>query len=321
MKPYQKPYLSVTQQISKLQGRGLFIDDLAKAEGHLSKIGYYRLSGYWHPMRESRIVRDASGARRVEICDTFRPGAQFSHVVDLYVFDKKLRLVMLDALERIEIALRADIALLLGKRSPWAHREAKFLHGQFSKPRAGKPSKLDDFNSRADQREQNAKDDFAAHYRRKYSDPMPIWIAVELWEFGTLSHFVSGMRVQDQDTIAARYGITRDTLRSWVWTLSFVRNICAHHGRLWNRAMVAQPMDPKGANVPLLDHLAGQRSALERFYGAAAITRYFQRQINPNSTWGARFVEIFRTFPDAPGISLKNAGFPENWRTLPIWAT
>jgi abortive infection bacteriophage resistance protein len=99
-----------------LKSRGLGVSDDARAVAYLERIGYYRLSGYWYPFR----IRAGTGPASV-IGDNFRAGTEFGHVVDLYVFDKKLRLLMLDAIERVEIALRTSIAQILGPLGCWAH--------------------------------------------------------------------------------------------------------------------------------------------------------------------------------------------------------
>ena len=111
MKPFSKPYLSVPAQIALLKSRGLAITDNARAIAALERIGYYRLSGYWYPLRTS-VVTNPGSARVIQ--DDFRSGSELGQIIDLYVFDKKLRLLTLDAIERIEVALRTDIALLLG---------------------------------------------------------------------------------------------------------------------------------------------------------------------------------------------------------------
>ena len=134
MKPYTKPYLSVTEQISLLRSRRLLVTDGVRAAAALARIGYHRLSGYWYPFRTSSAGKPGEPA---SVGDNFRPGTEFGQVLDLYVFDKKLRILTLDAIERVEIALRTDIALLLGKRSPVAHRDARYLHSSFTKVRRG----------------------------------------------------------------------------------------------------------------------------------------------------------------------------------------
>jgi abortive infection bacteriophage resistance protein len=319
MKPFTKPYLTVADQIALLKRRGLAVTDDARAAAALERIGYYRLSGYWYPFRVSSAT-SPGGTRSVE--DDFRPGAEFGQIVDLYVFDKKLRLLTLDAIERVEVALRTDIALLLGRHSPVAHRNPAYLHGKFTKTllrgKAGTGhqewlARLDDVTARS-------REDFVVHFRQTYSTPPPIWMAIELWDFGMLSHFLAGMRHQDQATLAAKYGLPRpQLLTGWVRSINFARNLCAHHSRLWNRPLVDQPPLPRKGEVPLLDHLTADSHMHKRYYGAVAILRYLLRYINPTTSWATRLADLVAALPQAPGISVRHMGFPVDWGELPLW--
>lgn len=140
---YKKPYLTVAEQIALLQSRGMEITDVVAATACLGRIGYYRLSAYWYASRKSHVMVDPStgvpvpdpltGREQTVVEDDFRSGTTFQQVMDLYVFDKCLRLLFLDAIERVEVAIRVDIALLMGARDPWAHRDPDQLHGNFTK--------------------------------------------------------------------------------------------------------------------------------------------------------------------------------------------
>ena len=318
LSPFIKPYLSVAQQLALLKSRGLTITDDARAIAALERIGYYRLSGYWYPLRAS--VDQPPAAPLIQ--DDFRAGAEFGQIVDLYVFDKQLRLLTLDAVERVEIALRTDIALLLGRSSPTAHRDPAYLDGRFARQCArGKTvTRHQEWLTRLDKTTGESREEFVAHFRRSYSSPLPIWMAVELWDFGMLSHFLSGMRYRDQVTLAARYGLPRpELLTGWIRSINFARNICAHHGRLWNRPLVDQPPMPRPGEVATLDHLAGDQHAQKRFYAVAAVLRYLLTFINPTTSWAARLDDLVATLPAAPGVSVRHMGFPDNWRTLPLW--
>ncbi|HTN71861.1 MAG TPA: Abi family protein [Methylomirabilota bacterium] len=321
MKPFSKPYLPVPAQIALLKGRGLTITDDARATAALERIGYYRLSGYWYPLRTSTLTNPGN-VRAVQ--DDFRPGSEFGQVVDLYVFDKKLRLLTLDAIERVEVALRTDIALLLGQHSPVAHRDPAFLHGKFTKtPLRGKTvTGHQVWLDRLDETTAKSREEFVEHFRLTYSTPLPIWMAVELWDFGMLSHFLAGMRHQDQTTLAAKYGLPRpELLTGWVRSINFARNLCAHHSRLWNRPLVDQPPLPRKGEVVLLDHMAADLHLQKRYYAVAAVLRYLLRFINPTTTWANRLSELVVTLPAAPGISPRHMGFPKNWSDLPLWQT
>ena len=139
---YNKPWLSVSEQIDKLQVQGLEVTDKPRAELTLRRIGYYRLSGYWYPFRERSglacSVPEIAGKpskkdKKVQTfpLDSFKSGLRFQDAVDLYVFDKKLRLLVLDALERIEVALRVDISHTLGEIDPFAYLRPELLSDNF----------------------------------------------------------------------------------------------------------------------------------------------------------------------------------------------
>ncbi|MFZ1427406.1 MAG: Abi family protein [Geminicoccaceae bacterium] len=257
----------------------MIITDTARAAEYLRRIGYYRLSAYWYPFRKSTRTTAGQGKSQTTVHDDFKATTDFSTVLALYVFDKKLRLLMLDALERIEIALRTDVALLLGRKNPWAHRDKASLHGNFAKKphrRTGITGHAE-WLARLDSVANRSKDEFAQHFRQKYAgSDLPIWMAVELLEFGMLSRFIEGMTVVDQDALAQKYGLRRELLTSWVRTLNFVRNVCAHHGRLWNRSLIDQPKPPRAGEILDLNHLAADRVAQERLYAAVAIVRFMR---------------------------------------------
>lgn len=316
MTSYQKPFLALPDQLERLKQRGLSVTDDARAIAYLERIGYYRLSGYWHPLRESRV--GASG--QPELTDRFRETAEFRQVVELYVFDKKLRLLMLDAIERVEVALRTQIALHLGAHDPWAHRNAGLLDGRFTRHRGG-PSRHDLWLRRLDDSTGRSREDFVTHFNKTYpSSPLPIWVAIELWDFGMLSHFLDGMRYRHQRQIAMKYGINRpELLVSWVRAINFVRNVCAHHARLWNRPLVDQPKPPRIGEIPLLDHVASDRFAQARLYAVAVILRFLLQGVNPSTTWPTRLKELTRTFPTAPGIAFDRTGFPAGWDAMQLW--
>lgn len=317
---YAKPYLTIPQQIALLQSRGMEITDLGRAEQALQRIGYYRLSGYWYPFRIP--LRD--GNNNILITDDFRPHTNLQTVVDLYVFDKKLRLLFMDAFERIEIALRVQISLLLGKRSPLAHRGGALLHGNFAKKRdpATGLSRHDEWLSRTDAAFRESRAEFAWHFRNKYGgEHPPIWIACEVWDFGATSALFGGMTKADQQAVAAQYEIgSFQVMDSWLRCLNFARNCCAHHGRFWNRPLVIRPSWPSAVDAPKLAHILQLPKAQTRTYAVACLTKHMLDLINPASSWAERLKALCDSFPDDPVISLTAAGIPARWKTLPLWA-
>lgn len=314
---YSKPYLTVADQLTLIERRGIVVTDRAKATEMLHRIGYYRLSGYWYPFRAT--VHSPVGHI---VGDNFRAGTELSTVIDLYVFDKKLRLLMLDAFERIEIALRVQIAIVLGKHGPRAHRDPAALHGNFARRTDPRTKKVlhQVWLQKTDDSFAKSKEEFAKHFRKKYTgEHPPIWIACEAWDFGAISYLYSGMQHPDQEAIAADYGLTAEVLGSWIRTINVARNVCAHHSRFWNKPIPTQPKWPTAASVPDLAHIAGNNHSLTRAYGTAALTRYLLRHTSPTTSWSARLEDLCATFPRSSVVSLSGAGFPNGWGAENLW--
>jgi abortive infection bacteriophage resistance protein len=315
---YNKPYLTVPQQRALLESRGMEISDASKADEYLRRIGYYRLSAYWYPFR--RIVQLPDSSFRLD--DTFKDGTQFRHATDLYAFDKGLRLIVLDAIERLEVSVRTEVALTIGRHGPRAHRDPSKVDKRFATaapPRT--QSMYSEWLRRLDDKEANSKEEFADHFRKKYNgEKMPIWIAVELLDFGPLSIYVSGIRFADLQHISASYGIDRPhLLKSWVRSISALRNICAHHSRLWNKPLIDQPALTVPGEIEYLDHIALIDGCNRRIYAALAIIQFLLKQISPRSKWADRLKAHMATFPDAPNITIADMGFPANWEEQRLW--
>lgn len=313
---YQKPYKTIPQQIELLQRRGMSVDNVERASEYLQRIGYYRLSAYWYPMRQR------SGPTNEIVEDNFVPGTTFKEATDLYTFDSRLRLITLDALERLEVSLRTEVALTLGRHGAKSYRETKYFGPKFNRPtgRNG-PTKHKIWLQKFDTRFNESKDAFAEHFRSRYpGDDMPIWIAVELLDFGPLSHLISGMKFADLKTIGASYrDISPQQLTSWARTLSFARNVCAHHARLWNRPLVNAPSIARPDTPKELRHLMSAPGSGTRYYALAAIMRYLLIAANPRTSWKDRFVAHIDSFPISPRLDLAAAGFPPNWRDEALW--
>jgi abortive infection bacteriophage resistance protein len=320
-KDYLKPHLNVKEQVALLQSRGLEVSDCAKAEEVLLRIGYYRLAGYAFSMRSYKNITLPNGKASRETFENFRNGSRLCDVVDLYVFDKKLRMLMLDAIERVEIALRIDIAHHFGEIDPHFHRNAARFHHTFSRVKPnGDPSEHSVWLDKQDKAFYRSGEPAIQSFKDNFHLPAPIWIAIECWDFGTLSHFISALESSDIDTLAARFSIPRGTLlKSWLRSLNHVRNICAHHGRLWNKALVDWPAPTTLGEIPALDHLSNNSAAQKRTYAAACVLRWLMMRVNPASSWHNRIGQHLLTFPQSPLLHLSATGFPENWASLPLW--
>ncbi len=321
--PYTKPFLTIPQQIALLSQRGLVITNTNFATECLANIGYYRLSGYWYPLRQVRRVAGAGGVVKEKVEDNFKPGSTFDEVVNIYSFDRELRLIVLDILERIEVSFRTDLVIQLGQYGPWSYRDPANFDPMFDNvifPGRRKTlfkEFLDDFDNKTVPR---SKAEFVTHFKNNYLGSLPIWVASELWDFGTLGVIFKGMKEVDKIAIASKYGLSKaDVIASWIQSFSHTRNICAHHSRLWNKPPVKQPKLPSIVDVPDLSHLHTDRFASQRLYASLAVARYLQKRINPTSSWSIRLSDHVRNFPASQSLNFLSMGYPQSWETLPLW--
>ncbi|SKC51799.1 Abi family protein [Krasilnikoviella flava] len=325
MVTYSKPYRSFDEQARLLLERGIEAD-MATCLWAVERIGYYRLSGYWYPYRI--IDDDASessghAVRRSEV----RAGTTLDQVLRLYDFDRRLKLLLMDALERVEVAVRVELAYVLGKHSAYAYREAAHLDGRFTRP---KPSRPDEPSGHArwlakyEEHLGRSSEDFVKHFQDKYDGDIPIWVAVEVLDFGSMSILFHGARRADRDTVAARLGLLDAEgrgdgriLGNWLQSLNIARNTCAHHARLWNRNFVEQISTKRLGHIDRLRYLAKfDARSLGRVYPILAVTSHLMRAIDPTSTWNRRLREHLDTFPADDVVTLGDLGAPIAWTTL-----
>jgi abortive infection bacteriophage resistance protein len=311
---YNKPHLSLDDQLVLLKQRGLQVTDDVAAKEFLRHNGYYRLSAYWYPFRE--IV----GSHR---SDNFLPNSKFEDVRDLCSFDKKFKLLLLDAIEGVEIAVRAEIALLLGASDTFAHINPNFFRPSFIKLDPLGKTKHQEWLKKFNGSVNRSKDEFVLHHERKYGNrsTLPIWIAIELWDFGLLSHFYSGMDTTHCISVATRFSISNwKFMASWLRSLNYVRNVIAHHGRLWNLNLVESPSLPSRRGLMAdFDALVPLHSVNTRIYSICCILSHFSKSINQRSSWSQRLTEFINSFPAMPYISVQDMGFPTNWQNHNFW--
>ena len=300
----------------------MLVADEPAAIEWLRRLGYYRLSAYWYPVRRRDMVNLAHNKIGWQVHDDFQQGASFEHAVELYRFDKHLRLLIMDAIEQIEVAARVDIAHHLGAADTFAQENTALLDGKFT--RAGKnggPSQHQDWLTKLTECTDRSREEFVSHYRNKYGVPLPIWVSIEVWDFGLLSRFYAGMKFADQTALAQRFGVGRaDLMGSWLRTINYLRNIAAHHCRLWNRNIVDQPKLPRPGEVPTFDTVLAEMS-VERVYPALCVISYLLEQANPGSGWAQRLADHLETFPTttAPQVNVGALGCPQGWRQHPFW--
>lgn len=315
--PYEKPWKSFEQQIEILKSRNMAFDDESKALLFLEKVGYYRLSAYWYPFRKYKLVQNKKLGRLDYIkLDEFEDETAFIDAARLYLFDKKLRLLVLDALERIEVAIRVDVAHLLGKQDTFAHISGSCLHPSFMRKKNAFVNWQDKYQKLVTE----SREDFVKHYHENHGEDLPIWVACEVWDFGALSKLFAMMKVADQQDICEKYGLPRSewkTFQSWLRSLNYLRNLCAHHSRLWNRNMDVQPQLPDYGVLPWCDIFIGKTDLIARAFLPLAITKHFVEVICPDTEWSFRLKEHLNAFPGLKSSKeqgVNDLGSPDEWQ-------
>lgn len=301
--PFTKPPLSIDDQLELLKSRGMIDVDDAKARSYLNNINYYRLSAYWYTFLE-----DPKPAHR------FKPGTTFDAIKDTYVFDRKLRILVFDEIERIEISFKTRLVQEYAMRSGNNWYEDR---RHFRQPPNGEDL-CQKFLDRLDSEMNSSKEDFMKHYKAKYDKVPrpPCWIAFQLISFGQASILFKNLASCDAKKEVARYyGIDEQVLSSWLETISFIRNACAHHSRLWNRHLPRVPMLPSSIQYPWLNTVPGHNFN-NRIYLGLAIIRYLIARVIPNASMTRRIEELLAQFPSIP---TQRMGFTPLWNEEPVW--
>ena len=299
MRKFEKTSLTFSQQIEHLKQRGLIFSDETKAIKYFSNISYYRLSAYWYTFLEIP-----------QKTHCFKADSNFDTVIKTYVFDKKLRFLIFYEIERIEIALRTQIIYQYCQAfgNNW-HEEITFYKH---------PAYFNKFNDLMQDEMRKTSEVFIKHYFNEYNDPInpPAWMVLELPSFGQLSMLFKNLRLNvAKKNIANHFCIHENVLESWLECLTYVRNNCAHHMRLWNRKLPKSPIIPTHTKNEWLKTIpAADRQ--NRIYLVLAVIRYLQRAVTPTGNFNNKLKQLIEQFPNIP---LDYMGFPANWKEDNLW--
>jgi abortive infection bacteriophage resistance protein len=309
---YDKPPLSIDEQITRLQDRGLMIHDKERAERYLIHIGYYRLSSYLLVFEESS--QDGSRTHK------FKPDTTFDDIIDLYVFDRKLRVLVMEAIERIEVSVRSNWThyLSLQANNSHAHLDRKCFANHWDHQKQ---------LSKVAYEIKNSKEIFVTHYLKKYSEPFSphVWGISETLSIGALSHWYANTKELKIKTLVARaVGVPAvDVMEGILHSLTLIRNIGAHHNRLWNRRMVKQlPNIKKLRSVLVYEKVYDskqekyQNQLRREIYNYLIIMGHIMTRISPKTTWIERLKEHVETRNNQQQIAM---GFPEDWQKNKFW--
>jgi len=294
---YTKPPLTVQEQIQLLKSRGLQIPDEERATRYLQNISYYHLSGYMHPFLADKKQHQ------------YKPNVSFDDIINLYRFDRELRVLIFSTIEKIEIAIRAQIInnFSVDAKDAFWYTDAKhFLISADHKA----------FLKNTTSYIKRSTDTFIKHFLTTYSDPYPpIWIVLEVLSMGQLSILYNMTRKSPARKAVAEYFCVKETvLSSWFHALVYVRNICAHHARLWSKYLRISIKFPK---KPSRTWLSSSNLDDRKIYAILGVIAYFLDTITPTNTFRDKLKDLLSKYPN---VDTSAMGFPKDWKNDPFWS-
>ncbi|MCA0387293.1 MAG: Abi family protein [Bacteroidetes bacterium] len=285
---YTKTPLLYSEQVQLLKSRGLNIADDSYAEACLSDISYYRLSAYFYPFLADKKNH------------VFKPGSDFESVIKLYRFDNEFRLLLFNAITLIEVSVRTKLTYELSHKygAFWLENETLYRDKGKTKQLL---SKLKEELGRSDE-------EYLEHYRNKYlEDIPPAWISLEISSFGLVSQLYMNLSsFKDKKEIARHFGFHLPVFQSFLHSLTVVRNICAHHSRIWNKVLSVQPVIPKGSIQSMVDTNKVKR---DRISIIVLMMTEILSKISIANDFRKEFESLLMKYPD---IDLWAMGFMEN---------
>lgn len=282
--------------IQLLKSRGLAFKDETKASHLLDHISFFRFKSYLQPLIQNKQT------------GTFKIGFAFEDAYTLYKFDSALRKLICAAMEKIEISLRTIISQELSHTySPYWFTDKTLFSNQ---------TKYSGILSGIEAELKRSDDDQILGFKKTYNNQFPpSWMTMEVSSFGTLSllfKYLNGGRTKRN--IANHFGLADTVLESWIHSFVYVRNICAHHSRLWNKTLRVTGGFPKRTSHGFIN----TRVQNDRVYYILCIIRYMLLTINPNSSFTTRLKQLLQ---DYPSVDIKAMGFSANWESEPLWNT
>lgn len=294
---YTKVALPISEQIESLKNRGLTIQDEQKASHYLSNISYYRLRAYTYPFQDNNDSNHP-----------FIKKVSFEQIIQLYVFDRQLRLLIFNAIEKIEIALRTQIiyqySLMYG--SHWHLNPSLYNNSVYFAEQIASLNKEIDRSNEA----------FIKHYKKTYTAPKepPCWMSLEVSSMGLLSKIFANLKKDNcKKSVAFHFGLKdEDLLKNWMFCFSILRNICAHHGRIWNRRFPEIQLPRK----PLNEFIANKNIHTNKIYASICCINYILNTISPYHDFKSKLLLLMQNCPLAQE---KEMGFPKDWQSEALW--
>ena len=292
-----KPFKSYDEQIDLLRSKGLTINDPDFARKSLSELNYYRLSGYSLVLRKN---------------DKFYPGVTFEDIMEIYNFDKELKIILLGYLEDIEVSLRSHIAYELGKLDVDEDSSISYR----CKENFASDEHFERFmQDLAVAHRDNKHEAFVKHHDTKYSGALPVWAMVETLSFGSASRLFHslGIPLQKQICAVSYPGMRYITVSNWLEGLVVLRNLCAHHARLFNRGFVISPSFSPDV-IEAFENCGYERNQIGKrlFFRLVVIAR-----LSPRADIVERIItDISELSRKYPGVKLSHYGFLPGWEDI-----
>lgn len=296
--PYSKMWLSVPDQLQKLITRGLVIANPDAAADFLSHINYYRFTGYGLVFEQPR--------------HSYLAGTTFEQVRQAYEFDRALRDLFTESIEVIELDLRTALAHTFGETyGPFGHVDPLNFYS-----RTDHPEWLGKLRAEA----KRSRELFIDHYKVTYREfpDLPIWVATEVMSFGALSRMLEALNKSDLKRIASRYRLQPLTLVSCAHHLVYVRNLCAHHSRLWDRVWAIKADLPAG-KLWAPPHLPDNTQLFSSLLLQSHLLRHIPAEQDFAQDWRQRVQNLIENHRPSCPAPLSHMGLSNEWHQHPLW--
>lgn len=294
----------------------MLIDDEQLAASYLANISYYRLRAYTFPFQDN--VHEEADHKFL------RDDIHFSDIIDLYCFDRRLRALMFNAIEKIEVAVRAKISQTYCEAtgsSHWFYNRDLYNDKTITDKSGKQTTAFDALMKDVEGEIKRSNEDFIKHYNNKYDNPPmpPAWMTLEVLSLGTLSRLYQLLKKSPQKTaIANAFGLRDDRILSnWLHAIAVWRNCCAHHSRVWNRRCIINIKMPTKTFNPFLEKEIARTLHPNKVFTVLCCIKYISNIISPGSDLKRNILSIIGDGGNL--LNLQEMGFPKNWKFLDVW--
>ena len=297
----------IADQIALLKQRGMQFGNEFAAFNYLANINYYRLRGYWWDMQSDYTQH------------IFKPNTWFEDVIDRYNFDRRLRLILFGAIERIEIAFRTRMIyhLSIAYGGLWYLNASLF--DNISITTNGKSVYQNALESLQSEIDRTQETFICEHFTHYPNQPADAWKVMEVASMGTLSKLYKSLKdhLPEKAVIANEMGLNSPPVFSgWMEAIVCIRNIIAHHSRLWGYTMKKTPA--VRLNNPSGQWFTNSLTDVQKKKPFLIISSmiFICNKISPNHQTKTRIRELIDTYP---GVPIYKLGFLNNWQDEPLW--